>query len=546
MKSTLNEIFSNAYNIIFEADQSKMTPEQVKKDIEKRNKAQTIGIEIEMYCDLDEDALYSYLSEDLELVKGDGEPKWETDTDASLMTTYEYINPFNKKLYEDPVEAVNEFYGLGELATTVTEYLQTTDTFEYLKQIQQIEEDDAGLAEEQIEEISDDADYPEVVKLLASYGEYDSSLDGGIDKNKIVDLLVDDSTYEGWVSDYYYDHGGSFESDDTAEEGQMGVEIRFNGPRKLSELDSILEEVETIVNDDYINANYSNGSHPTGLHVHFGLSQHNPTNLDLLRLVINAYEKHDEIKRAAQREYNKFAMSLENIISKLDKSIDPENEISYIEFPSSKMDGMSYFHRKGKGTAEFRWASSSIAFDGTLDDYISMLIQIVNASFTGSDELNYNGYTIKETSKGVAFRERATYSVIKDGKLVKKLYSGDYSQDIKTHGEKRTSEYDVKNYEIEKYINEYNEQKAKYDNYMKMRKKIMKKLELAGDYDSEQLYNAMGNTSSEEIKDDLATLIKINEIERVIKPKLSNFKNNIDNYKRRIEYLKTKMKKNKK
>lgn len=442
----LQEVFDRAYDIIFEADQSKMTPSQVQKDIQSRNNAQTIGMEIEMYTNYGSPRdVESYIKNELNIQNANGNALWEGDYDGSLNAEQgELTNVYNQRLDNgEAFDVVLEYMGRSELDEAAGSFVYSeTDTFEQLEEIsdndselQALDENDEDYEEKreallsEIEEFIDSSQYPDITRMLYESGEYTWNEMSSSSKNSAADKLEYEPEFIDWLHGRYYDDDGTFdEYDDRWEEvsGTEGVEIKFSRARKLSDLDKILEEVNLIMHDDTLNPIAFDGVDDegnTGLHIHFGLAQHNPTNLDLIRLMVNVAKNEDEIVELGGRPFSeRWAPSISNYAMNFKRAISKEFPDSSIQLPEPKFNGMTYTHIGGKGTVEFRWAHAELAYNSAdLRNYIELLVSMINKSFTGSNEFEYDDVIIKEISKGKVGPDRANFVVIKDGKVIKRL-----------------------------------------------------------------------------------------------------------------------------
>lgn len=462
MNRNFYKLFADAYNVIFEADQSKMTPDQIKKDIEKRNKAHSIGIEIEFYTHFgDPDDVENYITNDLGLLSRSGELLWDATDDASLNPDVDLHNPFNEELENDAVGAIESNYGRSELESVVIDYLDESiaDELYIIKNIldkkDELDTDDEEYEnqvesmESEIEETIDNSEYPDITRDLAEDEIYSVYEMRASNISHALDILETDVGFDKWLYDRYIDESGLFlEIPEGYNEiqGTEGVEIRFVDPRKLSDLDNIMDEIQKIVDSDIDPITFdgtADGDSATGLHVHFGLSQHEPTNLDLIRLMVNSFEEEDLITDLAGRKSNYWARSISKYVTDLVVAVTNSTGLDYIELPSDKFMGTSFHHIGGKNTVEFRWGHSNLIYDtDKLRKYIDALISLINKSFTGSDSMEYNGYTIKEISKGSLTKDNSTFVVIRDGKVIKKLKASDKVSEIKTKGEKSTEQLD--------------------------------------------------------------------------------------------------------
>ena len=566
-KTRLLETFEQAYATCFEADQSKMTPAQVKKDVEKRNKAQTIGMEIEFYADIDYDEVETYIQDDLGIERGDGEVSWNGEGDASLDacdTGGEAINYFNDRLEsgEDPSDVISEYYGSEVFDDAIIHYLEwSTDFFEDLSTIS----DEIEAEKEKAEEAAEDEEAEEYTpktaeEIIADYAHADA-LKLAIDYDAVTsdqvrrysdlctelhDMFAGDQSYEEYLKEHYWDHDGAFDEEVEAElEGTYGVEINFSGPRKLSEKEKILDEVDTIMNDSYINAQThygSGGDGETGLHIHFGLASHKLTNMDMLRLVINTQENIDEISRLAKRPAGgTWQRNVTQYTNLLNKFINPKDISTSLDIPNTKYFGTSFAHHAGKGTVEFRWGHASVAEDRqALSDYIDFLVNLINKSFTGSDSLEYNGVTIKEVSKDSDREGRTEYSgsrliAIKDNKVIKKGHMKDYSKAVQTGKEK------VKE-QLEHQIKHLQRLQAQLKPYIEIRDELVKKFKDRG-YDLstqdkvleryEEIKDIPPDDRTEEIVDEIVDIKEIYKANMAI----SRESKNVNDAKERIKGL---------
>lgn len=98
-----------------------------------------------------------------------------------------------------------------------------------------------------------------------------------------------------------------------------GFELKNTKPLKFNTLDFALEELDYIRNNIKYDMDVDSS---TGVHIHFGLSPNvQYTSLDLIRLMINANERGDEIEQMAGREFNQYSKSMSTVYNKFSSEL---------------------------------------------------------------------------------------------------------------------------------------------------------------------------------------------------------------------------------